>query len=605
MEAPMAVATQNPLNLPGAPRFATLEEERRHRKQRLAGAFRLFSRFGFDEGVAGHITARDPERLDHFWVNPFGMHFGQVRASDLILVNDRGEVVEGKYPVNGAAFAIHSQVHAARPDVVAAAHAHSLYGKAWSSLSRLLDPITQDACAFYEDHSLFADFTGVVYETSEGERIAQALGEKKAVILRNHGLLTVGHTVDEAAWWFITMERSCQAQLLAEAAGTAGKNRRRQRGRHPTADRIPHGRLVPVPTALGAHRPRTTRPAGVNVGASVPLVPSQTYLKMEAAISRGLAHSVTSGMDRPSSFIEHATPLVMPPRVSCPPGFTMNVPLTPIRCLYRAVDLYGKKTGVISGPSSFTYAQFGERCERLAAGLLSEGIRPGDRVAYLSFNNHQLLEGYYGPPLVRAISMPLNVRLQPAELTAILNHAGAGMLVFESDFAPLVDELRKACPSIRRYVAIDRPVPQADLFLEDLLARDRIPRPDIFSFDENEIAELFYTSGSTGTPKGVMLSHRTLYVHALALLASFPCKDTDVELHTIPLFHANGWGRPQSITMSGAKHVMVRRFEPTAVFRLIQEEKATAMTAGSHHGQRAAQLFRSRQVRPFQHARRS
>ena len=219
----MAVATQNPLNLPGVPRFATLDEERRHRKQRLAGAFRLFSLFGFDEGVAGHITARDPERLDHFWVNPFGMHFGQIRASDLILVNDRGEVVEGKSPVNGAAFAIHSQVHAARPDVVAAAHAHSLHGKAWSSLSRLLDPITQDACAFYEDHSLFADFTGVVYETSEGERIAQALGEKKAVILRNHGLLTVGHTVDEAVWWFITMERSCQAQLLAEAVGTPVK----------------------------------------------------------------------------------------------------------------------------------------------------------------------------------------------------------------------------------------------------------------------------------------------------------------------------------------------------------------------------------------------
>ena len=215
----MAVATQNPLNIPGPPKFATLEEERRHRKQRLAAAFRLFSRFGFDEGVAGHITARDPERLDHFWVNPFGMHFGQIRASDLILVNDRGEVVGGKYPVNGAAFAIHSQVHAARPDVIAAAHAHSLYGKAWSSLGRLLDPITQDACAFYDDHAVFADFTGVVLESSEGERIAQALGTKKAAILRNHGLLTVGQTVDEAAWWFITMERSCQAQLLAEAAG--------------------------------------------------------------------------------------------------------------------------------------------------------------------------------------------------------------------------------------------------------------------------------------------------------------------------------------------------------------------------------------------------
>lgn len=256
----------------------------------------------------------------------------------------------------------------------------------------------------------------------------------------------------------------------------------------------------------------------------------------------------------------------------------MNIPLTPIRCLYRAVDLYGNKTGVVSGSSSFTYAQFGERCERLAASLLSEGTRPGDRVAYLSFNNHQLLEGYYGPPLVRAIAMPLNVRLQPVELTAILNHAGASMLFFESEFAPLVQELRQACPSIRRYAVIDQPVPEADLWLEDLLRRDRINRPDIFSFDENEIAEVFYTSGSTGTPKGVMLSHRTLYVHALSLLATFPCKDTDVELHTIPLFHANGWGRPQSVTLKGGKHVMVRRFEPANVLRLIQEEKATGMT---------------------------
>jgi ribulose-5-phosphate 4-epimerase/fuculose-1-phosphate aldolase len=216
----MAGAPASIFNIPKPPAFATPEEERRHRKQRLAAAFRLFSRYGFDEGVAGHITARDPERSDHFWVNPFGVHFGQIRASDLILVNDRGEVVEGKYPVNVAAFAIHSQVHAARPDVVAAAHAHSTYGKSWSSLGRTLDPLTQDACAFFEDHTVYGDFTGVVYQTTEGERIAQALGQRKAIILRNHGLLTVGHTVDEAVWWFITMDRSCQAQLMAEAVGT-------------------------------------------------------------------------------------------------------------------------------------------------------------------------------------------------------------------------------------------------------------------------------------------------------------------------------------------------------------------------------------------------
>src|ERR1051326_2750229 len=124
------------------PTFDSVEEERLNRKQRLAAGFRLFGRFGFDEGVAGHITARDPECLDQFWVNPFGMHFGQIRVSDLILVNQRGKVVEGHHPVNVAAFAIHSQVHATRPDVVAAAHAHSLYGKSFSSLGRLLDPIT-------------------------------------------------------------------------------------------------------------------------------------------------------------------------------------------------------------------------------------------------------------------------------------------------------------------------------------------------------------------------------------------------------------------------------------------------------------------------------
>src|SRR3984885_7653770 len=155
--------------------FDTLEEERLHRKQRLAAAFRLFSKFGFDEGIAGHITARDPEHTDSFWVNPFAEHFGHIRASDLIRVNSAGEVVEGDQPVNVAAFAIHSSVHAARPDVVAAAHAHSVYGKAWSSLGRFLAPLTQDSCAFHGDHGLFDDFTGVVVDLEVGKRIAVAL----------------------------------------------------------------------------------------------------------------------------------------------------------------------------------------------------------------------------------------------------------------------------------------------------------------------------------------------------------------------------------------------------------------------------------------------
>lgn len=249
----------------------------------------------------------------------------------------------------------------------------------------------------------------------------------------------------------------------------------------------------------------------------------------------------------------------------------MKMPLTPARCLYRGVDLYANKVGIVSGADRYTYAQFGERCERLAFALRSEDVGRGDRVAFLSFNNNQLLEGYYAAPLIRAMVMPLNVRLQAAELIAILNHAEPKALFYEADFAPAVEHLKKNCPATTRWIEIG---PQ----YEELLTRGRIERPDILSFDEDEIAELFYTSGSTGTPKGVMLAHRTLYLHALTVGGTFNHDDNAVELHTIPLFHANGWGRPQTAVMNGLKQVMVRRFEPSLVLRLVEEERATAMS---------------------------
>ncbi|HRW39433.1 MAG: class II aldolase/adducin family protein [Acidimicrobiales bacterium] len=196
-----------------------LDHERLWRKQRLALAFRIFGRFGFDEGVAGHITARDPERADEFWVNPFGMSFKQITVDDLIRVDHHGEVVEGDWPVNRAAFAIHSSIHAARPDVVAAAHSHSKFGRAYSALGRTLEPLTQDSCIFHGDHVLFDDYRGVVDDPEEGKRIAHALGAHKAAILRNHGLLTVGRSVEEAIFWYVTMERTCEVELLARAAG--------------------------------------------------------------------------------------------------------------------------------------------------------------------------------------------------------------------------------------------------------------------------------------------------------------------------------------------------------------------------------------------------
>lgn len=170
--------------------------------------------------LSGHITYRDPVEPDTFWVNPFGTAFGLMKASDLIRVNEEGTVLEGgeNRLLNTAAFMIHSAIHQARPDVNAACHSHTIYGRAFCSLGRKLETITQDACAFHNDHVVYESFNGVVLAAEEGHNIARTVGGSKAALLQNHGLLTVGHTIDEAVFWFVSMDKCCQAQLLAEAA---------------------------------------------------------------------------------------------------------------------------------------------------------------------------------------------------------------------------------------------------------------------------------------------------------------------------------------------------------------------------------------------------
>jgi fatty-acyl-CoA synthase len=239
----------------------------------------------------------------------------------------------------------------------------------------------------------------------------------------------------------------------------------------------------------------------------------------------------------------------------------MHVPLTPLRCLFRALDLYPDKTAVVAGEARYTYAEFADRCRRIACGLVTNGIAPDDRVGVLSFNSNALLESYYAIPLAGAIVMPLNVRLHPTELETILRHAQPTALLYEQDFLPIVDQLRKAVPDCL-FISIDDPTssndPAANPTLASLLRYAPIPMPDLMAIDETCTTELFYTSGSTGAPKGVMLSHRTLYLHALSLAASLDHADHHVLLHTIPLFHANGWGFPQFGVMcqysSGAQH---------------------------------------------------
>lgn len=215
-----AFAIPTPLGaaLPKPRIFETFDETRADRKLRLAVAFRIFARFGLAEGIAGHITVRDPEFADRFWVNRYAQHFSSIHPDDLILVDEAGGLHHGEGPVNAAAMAIHAGIHATLPHVTAAAHTHTTHGRAFSARARALAPINQEACLFHDDHVLFRGDV-LVLGAEEGRRIAQTMGHKRAAVLLNHGLLTVGSTVDAAAYRFLAMERCAQVQLLAEAAG--------------------------------------------------------------------------------------------------------------------------------------------------------------------------------------------------------------------------------------------------------------------------------------------------------------------------------------------------------------------------------------------------
>src|SRR5262249_12992869 len=264
-----------------------------------------------------------------------------------------------------------------------------------------------------------------------------------------------------------------------------------------------------------------------------------------------------------------------------PPGrceVTMNIPLTPIRFLRYASQQYPGKTAIVCGEQRFTYAEFAGRAARLAGVLRKLGIQPGDRVAFLSGNCHRLLEAYYGVLEAGAVLLPLNVRLNPAELAFILNDSGAKVLFVGREFVDVVESFRGDASTVKAYFMLEGE-PQRN-WLErknyDQLLEEAEPYwLDFMTVDEDSLAEIFYTSGTSANPKGVMLSHRNIYLHALSGCVTLnPTADT-VELHTIPLFHANGWGLAHSLVYVGAKHVMMKKFETAEVFRLIEREKAT------------------------------
>ena len=265
----------------------------------------------------------------------------------------------------------------------------------------------------------------------------------------------------------------------------------------------------------------------------------------------------------------------------------MNVPLTPIRFLRYAGEQFRDDVAVVCGDERFTYAQFADRAARLAGALRAEGVRSGDRIAFLSTNCHRLLEAYYGVLEADAVLLPLNVRLAPAELSYVLNNAGARFLFVEELLLPLADAFRRDVTGLERIYLLDGQ-PHTDWLspnsYDQLIATASPYCREVMSVDENAVAELFYTSGTSDVPRGVMLTHRNIYLHALEVIAAGQTSQdiaattscNSVMMHTIPLFHANGWGTAHTITLVGGTHVMVHQFVPAEVFRLIEREKVTA-----------------------------
>ena len=255
----------------------------------------------------------------------------------------------------------------------------------------------------------------------------------------------------------------------------------------------------------------------------------------------------------------------------------MLIPLSVLEFRDRAAAYYSDKVGVVDGDASFTYRAWAERTHRLANALVGLGVSPGDRVSFVTYNTHQLLEAYYGVLEAGAVLNPVNIRLTPHEIAYILDHAGSKVVAFHRDFLPLIEAIAPSLSSRPRLVVIEGEAGGVATDDYESLIAGGSAEPRHPEIDENAVAELFYTSGTTGLPKGVALTHRQLHLHALYAQASLCFVEDDVILHVVPLFHVNGWGVPHFLTMVGGRHVMLRKFDPGALMEQVQRNRVTRL----------------------------
>ncbi len=255
----------------------------------------------------------------------------------------------------------------------------------------------------------------------------------------------------------------------------------------------------------------------------------------------------------------------------------MEVPLLVGDFLRRAAKLYPTKTAIVDGPLRLTYRDFQERVNQLGNELLCLGIGKGDRVCILSPNSHFFLEAYYAVPQIGAILVPLNFRLIAADHEYIINHAGVKVVIVDPEYTQIVDQIRPNLMTVEHWIAATEggEAPAGWTAWHDSVGRMPMTTIPAIEQDENDVATINYTSGTTARPKGVMLTHRNCYINAYNFIAHLGIRHDDVELWTLPMFHANGWGGPFALTAMGATHVVLRAIDAKEIYRLIDDEGVT------------------------------
>jgi fatty-acyl-CoA synthase len=259
----------------------------------------------------------------------------------------------------------------------------------------------------------------------------------------------------------------------------------------------------------------------------------------------------------------------------------MIIPLTPVRFFEYVEKVFQNKEGVVCEGERFTYGEFCQRVRKMSNALTRIGVKNGDRVAYLGYNCHRLLELFYGPVINGAILEPLNIRLVARDFEYIINESTPKILFLDKDFIPVIDSIRERIPSIEYFLALEETSGLPGWIqgnYEELIegaSPERSYPLGLYPFDEDDTAEIFYTSGTTGKPKGVMLTHRNLYLHALCAMSMMVVRETDIQVHLIPLFHVNGWGTPHYLLAKGGKHVMIKKFDPAKTLEVMEKEKVS------------------------------